>query len=93
MCASLFTDNPDEENYWKKANKLAYQAEQWMSGAEVNPSGELIEMYIGNEHPSMRARTNCAAMMMDEFYRVFNVDETNAMYVAPEDRVELWGKE
>ena len=28
--------------------------------------------------------------MMDEFYRVFDVSETDAMYVAPEDRVELW---
>ena len=54
-----------------------------------------LELYekdgnLKDPHPFARTRTNGVASMMDEFYRAFDVKETDAMYVAPEDRVRLW---
>jgi putative endopeptidase len=46
--------------------------------------------YLKDVHPLTRPRTNGVASMMDDYYRVFDVKETDAMYVAPEDRVRLW---
>jgi predicted metalloendopeptidase len=41
-------------------------------------------------HPMFRNRANTILSMTDDFYRVYNIKETDAMYVAPEDRVTLW---
>ena len=67
-----------------------YSAEQWMSTEqdEIPPYG--ISEIQNDVHPAPRQRANGVASMMDEFYRVFDVSETDAMYVAPEDRVSLW---
>lgn len=67
-----------------------YTAEQWMTMNEdyIDPSD--VSIYQEDVHPLSRSRTNGVASMMDEFYRVFDVRDSDPMYVAPEDRVCLW---
>ena len=65
-------------------------AEQWNNTLFDYSSIGDLELFAGDEHPQSRARANGVAMCMDEFYRVFDVKEGDAMYLAPEDRVELW---
>ncbi len=56
----------------------------------VGSLGALPAGSVPDEHPLSWARTNGVVSMMDEYYRVFDVAETDAMYVAPEKRVKLW---
>lgn len=44
-------------------------------------------------HPAQYVRVNVNAQMMDEFYDTFAVKEGDNMYVAPEDRLRIWGAE
>lgn len=69
-----------------------YTAQMWLNTSMDNLSGDALDVRIENEHPAYRLRTNNVASMMEDFYRVFDVKETDAMYVAPGDRVELWSK-
>lgn len=65
-------------------------AEQWNNTKFDYDHIADMEFYLEDIHPQSRARANGVAMCMDEFYRVFDVKEGDAMYLAPEDRVELW---
>ncbi len=67
-----------------------YTALQWMTTGFDRIPEEYIDYYIKDVHPLFRQRTNGVASMMNDFYEVFDVKETDAMYYAPEDRVELW---
>ena len=67
-----------------------YTAEQWMTTEEDYIDPMFLSKYQKNEHPLSRSRTNGVVSMMDEYYRVFNVSDSDPMYVAPEDRVQLW---
>lgn len=65
-------------------------AQMWMNTTMDYLTEEQLEIRVANEHPAYRLRTNNVASMMDEFYRVFEIKEDNAMYTAPENRVALW---
>jgi putative endopeptidase len=67
-----------------------YTAEQWIDTSWDNYSEWQVKAVQGDVHPCPRARTNGVTSMMEDYYRVFDVKETDAMYVAPEDRVRLW---
>jgi putative endopeptidase len=41
-------------------------------------------------HSPANYRATAAPSNMDAFYKAFNVKETDAMYIAPEDRVRIW---
>ncbi len=41
-------------------------------------------------HPFRKNRINGVASMMDAFYKIFDVQKKDAMYVEPSDRVSLW---
>lgn len=42
-------------------------------------------------HPLSNLRVNVSAQMCDEFYEAYGVAEDDTMYLAPENRVYLWG--
>lgn len=42
-------------------------------------------------HPLDNLRVNVSAQMFDEFYSTFGVVEGDGMYLAPEDRIIMWG--
>ncbi len=41
-------------------------------------------------HADAKARINCVVVNIDEFYSTYDVKPGDGMYVAPEDRVEIW---
>ncbi|MEL7019054.1 MAG: M13-type metalloendopeptidase, partial [Pseudomonadota bacterium] len=41
-------------------------------------------------HSPARYRVNGVVRNMDAWYEAFNVSEENALYLAPEDRVQIW---
>ena len=43
-------------------------------------------------HPLDNLRVNVNAQMFDEFYSTFGATEGNTMYLAPENRLAMWGK-
>lgn len=67
-------------------------AKQWAATYLDYLTIERAEKWVREDtHPQLRSRTNGVASCMEEFYRVFDVKETDAMYIAPEDRVQMWG--
>ncbi len=46
---------------------------------------------ISDTHPLAYLRGNVNVQMFDEFYETFDVKEGDGMYLAPEDRVLIWG--
>ena len=57
----------------------------WME----NMGDEAIEEYKTDEHAPNCLRVNGNVYLMDEFYRLFNI-QSGKMYLAPKDRIEIW---
>jgi putative endopeptidase len=46
---------------------------------------------INNDtHSPDKVRVNAVLSSCDAFYRIYDIKETDGMYVAPEDRVGIW---
>lgn len=45
---------------------------------------------LPDEHPNGRTRVNRILSATDEFYRTFDIQSGDAMYVSPEDRPKVW---
>lgn len=43
-----------------------------------------------DNHSLKKVRVNAIVSLMDEFYETYNVKNTDAMYIAPEDRIKIW---
>ncbi len=43
-----------------------------------------------DEHPLAYLRVNIPVQQFEEFYKTFDVKEGDGMYLAPEDRLEVW---
>ena len=78
---------PNDDEYIRQF--FIDSARQWADTRYDHMLAGDLEPNLGDEHPQSRARANIVSPV-EEFYRVFDVKETDAMYVAPEDRVELW---
>lgn len=61
-------------------------ADMWLS------KSTLIMVYISldNEHPMNYLRVNCTLQQFDEFLDFYGIEEGDTMYLAPEDRVNIW---
>ena len=62
-------------------------AEQW---ASLELLTDLILTLESDVHSPGEARVNAVVSSMDQFYEVYDIKETDKMYVAPEDRVKVW---
>ncbi|MBD5089490.1 MAG: hypothetical protein HDT30_11910 [Clostridiales bacterium] len=50
-----------------------------------------VNYYVNYDNHSLKkVRVNAIVSLMDEFYETYNVKSTDAMYVAPEDRIKIW---
>lgn len=58
--------------------------------AEVMPD-EYVTMYAVDEHPLNHLRVNVNAQMLSPIYDELGVKEGDTMYLAPEDRIVIWG--
>jgi putative endopeptidase len=47
---------------------------------------------LADAHAPSNLRVNASAQMFEEFYATYGAADGNAMYLAPEDRITLWGK-
>ena len=47
-------------------------------------------MILLDEHSVAKVRVNAVVSMLDEFYEAFDVQEEDAMYVAPKERIRIW---
>ncbi len=52
--------------------------------------GYLRSMLLTNPHSPARFRVNGVVRNMDEWYRAFNTQPGDALYLAPTDRVHVW---
>ena len=58
--------------------------------AEVMPD-EYVTMYAVDEHPLNHLRVNVNAQMLSPIYDELGVKEGDTMYLAPEQRIVIWG--
>ena len=49
-----------------------------------------INLIMNDEHPLGYLRTNVTLQQFDKFYEVFDVKEGDGMYLAPENRINVW---
>ena len=61
-------------------------ADLWLSKVTQN----VVYIYINNEHPMNYLRINCTLQQFDEFLDLYEIKEGDTMYLAPEDRVNIW---
>lgn len=54
------------------------------------PDFELQSILGGDTHPSAYLDANGSMQMCDEFYEIYDVQEGDGMYLAPDDRIVLW---
>ena len=63
-------------------------AELWRMQSTIS-----TERYdVSNEHPLRHLRVNTVVQQFDEFLDTCGVREGDLMYLAPEDRMDLWTK-
>lgn len=52
---------------------------------------QTVNYYINYDNHSLKkVRVNAIVSLMDEFYETYNIKNTDAMYIAPEDRIKIW---
>ena len=47
-------------------------------------------VYFNDEHPMSYLRVNCSLQQFDQFLDLYGIKEGDRMYLAPEDRVNIW---
>ena len=62
-------------------------AAQWASLTMVK---DLVIKLKGDIHSPDEARVNAVVSSMDKFYEVYDIKESDKMYVSPEKRVKVW---
>lgn len=58
--------------------------------AQVMPV-EYFPLYAADVHPLSNLRVNVSSQMFKDFYDAFNVSEGDVMYLAPDERIVIWG--
>ena len=82
QCLLHITDDPDNLRHL-----LEGIAAQWASLTVVS---NLVMELDGEIHSPGEARTNAVVSCMDAFYKVYDIKETDKMYLAPENRIKVW---
>ncbi len=54
---------------------------------------ESLVAYTSDSHPLNHYRVNANLQMFDIIYKTFGITEDDGMYLAPEDRIVLWGND
>lgn len=58
----------------------------WM----IKDSLQMAYARLNDNHPMGYLRTNCTLQQFDEFLDFYGINEGDGMYLAPEDRVNIW---
>jgi len=51
---------------------------------------EVARQLLGDQHPLSYLRINIVLQHFDEFLSLYDIHEGDGMYLAPEDRVDIW---
>ena len=70
--------------------KAFFEKRAKLTCALRTPLFELQCLYGADPHPLTYLDTNVTVQQFDEFYAAYDVEEGDAMYLAPEERVALW---
>ena len=62
-------------------------AQSWLGKSRDETLREQIK---SDPHSPRQYRANGVVRNVSEFYEVFDIAETDALYLAPEDRVKIW---
>lgn len=73
----------------KEARKEFFESYAHLWANTSSPFVKLILAYL-DPHSAAKVRVNAIVSMIDEFYETYDIEETSAMYVAPEKRIKLW---
>ena len=61
-------------------------ADLWLAEGTLN----YTYSHLKDEHPLPYLRVNCVLQQYDEFLDFYGITEGDGMYLAPEDRVNIW---
>ena len=61
-------------------------ADFWMEKGTLT----ITYIYCDDEHPLPYLRVNCTLQQFDQFLDFYGIKEGDKMYLAPEDRVNIW---
>ena len=75
----------DIEDFDYDAFFRAY-AELWLTRSTMQREYQMLS----NEHPMQYLRVNATLQQFDEFLEFYGIEEGDGMYLAPEDRVNIW---
>ena len=78
---------PVMDGYTGEQRVLIGYAQGWLGIARDKAVREQIET---DPHSPRQYRVNGVVRNVPEFYEVFDIAETDALYLAPEDRVKIW---
>ncbi len=81
-CILRLADNNDQ-----RQEILENYATIW---ASVSPKDSALELLYSDSHSPNITRVNAVVALFDCFYEIYDVQEGDGMYVAPEDRVTRW---
>ena len=81
-CLVNITDN--KENI---KQILEGEAQEWAALTEIT---DVLTQLESNEHSPGEARVNAVVSSVDKFYEVYDIKESDKMYVAPENRIKVW---
>lgn len=74
----------------KEAQKEALEAYASVWARIGSESLITSEYYLQDVHSSDNVRVDAVVASLPEFYEIYDIDEDDPMYVAPEDRLKLW---
>lgn len=81
QCVMSILDDSEEQDAFENYARV------W---ASVTPIDDMIFYLEIDVHSPDRIRVNAVVSMLDEFYAVYDVNEGDPMYVAPENRIVRW---
>ena len=81
-CLVNITDNKEEIR-----QILEGEAQEWAALTEIT---EVLTKLEGDTHSPGEARVNAVISSVDKFYEVYDIKESDKMYVAPENRIKVW---
>lgn len=86
---SLLMDLAESHSVTNEEYKTIFEtsAKLWSSQSTKFMEGYLL---MNDEHSPNKNRVNAVLSSIDKFYEVYNIKETDKMYVAKEDRVKVW---
>ena len=81
QCVMSVLDTSEEQEAFENYARI------W---ASVTPIDDVIYYLEVDVHSPDMIRVNAVVSMLDEFYEVYDVNEGDPMYVAPENRITRW---